>query len=250
MEVSTLILAWLLAFILGVLVGKAKRVPAGKAVATLPTADSVQFLMRSRRSVFPKDYSGSALPRNIVLRALEAANWAPTHGKTEPWRWVVFEGPTAIARLLALKRDGISMMLEGDARVAALAKASKKEKELLKCSHIVAICCKRVPNAKGTLMPEWEEMAAVACAVQNLHLALHAEGGGVGYWSSGGVDGGWADAPAVREFLGMDGYQGQSGWARDKVLGWFHIGRAAPETVANYKARRGPIDGKVTWVTE
>ncbi len=27
--------------------------------------------------------------RETIEQLLEAANWAPTHGKTEPWRWVV-----------------------------------------------------------------------------------------------------------------------------------------------------------------
>lgn len=30
--------------------------------------------------------------------------------------------------------------------------------------------CRRAPNANGKLMPEWEDMSAVACAVQNLHM--------------------------------------------------------------------------------
>lgn len=36
--------------------------------------------------------------------------------------------------------------------------------------------CRRAPNANGKLMPEWEDMAAVACAVQNLHFMATALG--------------------------------------------------------------------------
>ena len=55
-------------------------------------------------------------------------------------------------------------------------------------------------------MPEWEETAAVACAVQNMHLTLTAEGL-AGYWSSGGVMGdcAWANAPETLQLLGMTG---------------------------------------------
>ena len=55
-------------------------------------------------------------------------------------------------------------------------------------------------------MPEWEETAAVACAVQNMHLAFTAEGL-AGYWSSGGVMGdcAWANAPETLQLLGMSG---------------------------------------------
>ena len=59
---------------------------------------------------------------------------------------------------------------------------------------------------EGKLMPEWEETAAVACAVQNMHLTLTAEGL-AGYWSSGGVMGdcAWANAPETLQLLGMSG---------------------------------------------
>ena len=43
-------------------------------------------------------YSGALTltsPRSSQLM-LEAANWAPTHGKTEPWRFVVLDRAAAI----------------------------------------------------------------------------------------------------------------------------------------------------------
>ena len=38
--------------------------------------------------------------REMIEQLLEAANWAPTHGKTEPWRWVV------------LSEDGLQDMIK------------------------------------------------------------------------------------------------------------------------------------------
>ena len=49
-------------------------------------------LIRSRRSVFPKDYTGEKVDDAIIQQLLENANWAPTHKLTEPWRFVVFTG--------------------------------------------------------------------------------------------------------------------------------------------------------------
>ena len=64
--------------------------PPPKAESTATPA-SVGALMRARRSIFPKDFaSDPQIPREAVERALACANWAPTHGKTEPWRFVVF----------------------------------------------------------------------------------------------------------------------------------------------------------------
>lgn len=45
-------------------------------------------------------------------------------------------------------------------------KWSRKRKERQRCSCMIAIGMKRVPNSKGRFMPEWEEIAAVASAVQ------------------------------------------------------------------------------------
>ena len=104
---------------------------------------------------------------------------------------------------------------------------------------------KRVTNAKGSLMPEWEETAAVSCAVQNLHLMLTCEGY-AGYWSSGGVAGdcAWANSDEVREMLGMTGEcQGEP----DRVLGFFHVGAVTPEGAAKYRGKRGALDDKVAW---
>ena len=57
--------------------------PAG---VSLPGPNATAALIRQRRSIFPKDFSAEhRLPLNVIEEMLEAANWAPTHGKTEPW---------------------------------------------------------------------------------------------------------------------------------------------------------------------
>ena len=43
--------------------------------------------------------------RSALEQMLEAANWAPTHGKTEPWRFVV------------LSEDGLQEMISITDRV-------------------------------------------------------------------------------------------------------------------------------------
>lgn len=46
--------------------------------------------------------------RNIVEQILEAANWAPTHGRTEPWRFVVLS-PTALQEMIWITHKVCSM---------------------------------------------------------------------------------------------------------------------------------------------
>ena len=54
---------------------------------------------------------------------------------------------------------------------------------------------------------------------------------------------GWADEAAVRTALGMDG---ECDGQQDKVIGWFHVG--ASDKAASYRARRGAVEEKVTWI--
>ena len=61
-------------------------------------------------------------------------------------------------------------------------------------------------------IPAEEEVMAVACAVQNLHLSAAAEGLG-GFWSTAPV----YDIPEVRSFFGFAGED-------DRYLGIFYIG--------------------------
>jgi len=223
------VLAYLLASVaLGALValacssGRPSGAPASEA---LPSAPSVAQLISTRRSIFPKDFTGRIPSRALIERALDAARWAPTHGKTEPWRFIVFHGAESIARWHALKLEALRATLAGPELEAALAKATKKEKELKNVGAIIGLGVKRVHNAKGALMPQWEELAALACAVQNLHLYLHASGW-AGYWSSAGCLHGWADAPSVKAFVGLDG---ECDGEPDQCAGWFFVGEKRPE---------------------
>ena len=137
-----------------------------------------------------------------------------------------------------------------------LTKLEAKGRQLRNCSALIAICLKRVPNTKGKLMPEWEEVAAVAASVQNMWLVLASQGAGLGgYWSSGGCadfNEGWGNSPEAKEMFGMDGEcKGQP----DRVLGVFHVG-VTKET--RYEQLTGPKYGRkptgewasrVTWLS-
>ena len=47
------------------------------------------WTLRPSVGVRPTRSSHSQVPRDVMERCLEAANWAPSHGKTEAWRFVV-----------------------------------------------------------------------------------------------------------------------------------------------------------------
>ena len=67
----------------------------------IPTAEQTFNLIKSRRSITPKDYVlGGNVSTKDLHKMLEAANWAPTHGRTEPWRYVVIQGGAAVSAYL------------------------------------------------------------------------------------------------------------------------------------------------------
>mmetsp|Transcript_128155 Transcript_128155/g.246918 ORF Transcript_128155/g.246918 Transcript_128155/m.246918 type:complete len:145 (-) Transcript_128155:68-502(-) len=117
-------------------------------------------------------------------------------------------------------------------------KQPKKTKDIAKCSHIIAISMKRQANPEK-LMPEWEEIAAVSCAVQNAHI-LACQLGVAAYWSSGGIEGPLITAE-VRKLLQLeDG---------DKCLGLLYVGKANPEAwqKSRERASRSCITEKTLW---
>ena len=64
-----------------------------KVETEMPSARQTFNLIKNRRTVTPKDYlSGGRITDEDLNTILEAANWAPTHNKTQPWRYVMLSG--------------------------------------------------------------------------------------------------------------------------------------------------------------
>lgn len=212
----------------------------------LPSPLQMHNLILQRRSVFPKDYSGQKVPIEVIKDILCATNWAPTHGNTQPWRFVVV-GQNKLAEMNVLKRKIAIAGMDSTEEIESFEKKmDSKEKNLVNVSVAIFICVKRVKSTKGKLMPMWEEMASVSMAVQNLHLQLttYRSQGYCGYWSSGGYNG-WLNAPETKKILDMNGsIDGEE----DKVMGIFYIGHCDPEKIDKYNSKRKPIGEKVTWL--
>lgn len=143
------------------------------------TPKSVLELIQRRRSIFPKQYTGNAVPTHIIDDMLEAARWAPTHRLTEPWYFVVFETPDGRQQLGQFMAN--QYMASTDPTKFLQTKYDKKIRSARQSSQIIAICMK--VHDKN---PVVEEVCSVAMAVQNMHLVATAHGIGA-YWSSGGI---------------------------------------------------------------
>ena len=189
---------------------------------------NVSGIIRQRRSVKPTFMDPEKpVDATLVDTLLENANWAPTHGLTEPWRFTVFTGSA---------RQKLAGFLQGLYQVLTPAHAFTKEKHEklgrnpLLAPVVLAICMQRGNNAK---IPELEEVEAVACAVQNLHLSASAAGLG-GFWSTPPI----LSSAEMRAFLGLGD--------KDACLGLFYLGWPK-EGVTLPESRRSPMNDKVTW---
>lgn len=164
-------------------------------------AEILEDIIKSRRSIFPKDYTAEAIPQDVLDKILESANYAPSHKKTNPWRFRIFQG---------LEKTELGETL------AELYKATTSPETFLEKKYIDI--SDKVSKANTVLsivsdfsgkVPEWEEVAATAMAVQNMYLMATANDVGC-YWSSPGM------IHHIGEYLQLK--------ENEKCLGFFYMG--------------------------
>lgn len=160
--------------------------------------------MKDRRSISPEMFSGRQVHREQIELMLTNATWAPTHGMTQPWRFTAYVGE-------GMKKIG--PMLPAWYQKFAGPSFSSGKFEKLKArgeavTALIAIGMEPDPNGR---ISEADELAAVACAVQNLHLTATAYGIG-GFWSSPK----FISQPEVLKFVGLS--------EKGKLLGLFYLG--------------------------
>jgi nitroreductase len=186
------------------------------------TVETINQIIRSRRSIFPASYIQKEIPQEIISNILENANFAPTHKLTEPWRFSVFTGD-GLNHLAGFFTERYRKITPPESFSQARYDAAGEK--VLKSGCVIVINM----ETHAEKIPEWEEVAAVACAVQNMWLTATAYGIG-SYWSSPGV------LKELGEFLQLPENQ--------KCLGLFFMGY---HDAAEVPARRTPIEEKITW---
>jgi nitroreductase len=165
----------------------------------------------------------------LVERALQAADWAPSHGETEPWRFTVYTGDSRHAL-----GDAFAEAYRLDAGEDGFKQASYEANRDRAVSAPVWISIGMEPalRSDGSLkMTEEDEVIAVGCAVQNLHLVANAMGL-AGMWLSKNV----FIHPHVAEFVGIA--------PPARLLGFFFLGWPAIPWPAG---ERRPLAEKVRW---
>ncbi|HTE08210.1 MAG TPA: nitroreductase family protein, partial [Flavitalea sp.] len=132
--------------------------------------NSISQIIKKRRTVKPDRMNGNHIEDEVIQELVALGDWAPTHAKTEPWRFVVY-GPQQ-AKSFAITHAEMYKTFTGEAVFT-----QQKYNNLLNLgngvSHIVIVWMKRIPNHK---IPESEEIAATACAIQIILLGATEKG--------------------------------------------------------------------------
>ncbi len=156
--------------------------------------------IRTRRTVHK--YRPGPVPDTVIEAALEAGHLAPCHKLTWPWRFTVVSGAT---------RE----------RIPGIALEVKLRKSRLSAEQVAALEAK-VGNPGGLIVVSLrrceapfrarEDYAAAACAIQNMLLAIHAQGYGA-KWGTGEL----TRAPQTYTLLGIDE-------AVEEIIGFVWLG--------------------------
>lgn len=172
----------------------------------------------TRRTVH--EYSTAPIPEGALERAFEAALAAPNHRMTEPWRFTRV-GPTTRQRLVEIS---LRQKL-GPGTAPRPEVVNKTQRKMLDPAELVVVSRVRCDDPDV----EREDYAAVACAIQNLTLALWAEG----------VASKWSTGQVTRE---SDSYTALGISEQDEeIVGFVWVGMPAKPTPKT-KRRKGVAD--------
>lgn len=186
----------------------------------------INELIRERRTIYPEQFSDRKVHREQIEVILTNAQWAPTHGNTQPWRFKVFMGDEHKQNLSQFLGKTYLELTPVEAQNDM--KLAKMMRRPTLSSVVIAVSMERQAEEK---ILEIEEIEAVACAIQNMHLTCTAYGLG-GFWSTPKL----IYSPQMNTFLGLN--------EKDKCLGLFYIGYPAIEWP---KAHRRPLDYTTEW---
>lgn len=185
---------------------------------------SVTEIIKARRATPPGMLMKKEISKEVIEELLENASWAPNHKKTEPWRFKVYTGDSK--QKLAEDCYRILEAKHTEGYPVAEDKIAKFVGNLQKVPVAIAIIVQIDPSKR---LPEWEEVAAVSMAVQNMWLTTTEKGLGA-FWATPGF------MELFDEVLEI-----QSG---QKILGFFYVG----EIMMDYPSPgRGDVSALTEW---
>ncbi len=180
----------------------------------------------NRRSTKLADFNGKPIDDLKILQLLELANWAPSHGLTEPWRFIVYSGE-AVRQFCGQQAEQYRQATPPDKFVPAKYEKQVHNGDL--ASHLILVYMQRGANPN---IPAVEELCATAAAADNILLGAEALGIAV-LWSTGGT----VLQPVMKEYLGLG--------PEDVILGLLYLGYTDEP---RRPGKRTPIAEKTKWI--
>ena len=170
------------------------------------------------------------VPEELIEQVLEAGTWAPSHHRTEPWRFFVLTGSgrkplgETLAKIQERKMDDP----ESETNQKKLEATKQKP---YRAPVVIAVAVEPSDNPK---VIEQEEHGAVYAAIQNMLLAAHELGLGT-YWRTGAP----AYDPEMRELFGLS--------EKGEVLGFVYLGYPKKELP---EGKRKPVGEVTKWIRD
>jgi nitroreductase len=184
----------------------------------------IEDIIRNRRTVKPAKMNGQLIPDDIIDTMLEMGDWAPTHGRTEPWRFIVFDHDNAVS---FCRQHAELYKSETSEEKFLSATYEKLLRQADMVSHLIIVYGEFGTNPK---IPREEEIAAVSACIQNLLLYATAKGVS-SFWSTGGMT--YTDKLKELLNINVNGY----------LSGLLYFGYSSEVSTAG--SRKLPVSGKV-----
>ncbi len=187
-------------------------------------SDLVLEAIRSRRNV--REFTDEPVAVDDLKTIIEAATWAPNHRHTEPWRFIVLAKDGEVRKHVAqIVHDWTYENIKNPNQERRINSSAAAQQEILDSPAFMYVYACEGPNEEVTK----ENYAATACAVQNLLLAAHSLGLGVG-WTTG--------KPCLADVGTAIG--AEPDW---QIVGALYIGYPAEKP----EAKRAPVDEVTLW---
>ncbi|WP_435262559.1 nitroreductase family protein [Tenacibaculum sp. nBUS_03] len=182
-------------------------------------------VIQNRRSHYAYDFIDKKISKDTIEKIVNNGIWAPTHKLTQPWRFVVLEGEhhKDLGKYMANYYREIYTEEEFSNQRFEETKSYPEKATLL-----VLI----FQPSKRSNLPEWEEIAAISCAVQNMWLSCTSLNIG-SYWDTG-----IATINYINDSITLED--------NEKCLGVFYMGYLKDD-LPKVNRKRKPLSKKISW---
>lgn len=187
----------------------------------------LQEIIHQRHTTKPARMNGEQIDDSVILQLLQLADRAPTHARTEPWRFMIYRGESLLRFCEA--HAGL-YWAHTDPDVRNQEKYEKIRNQYKTVSHLIITVMKRTEAAR---IPAEEEYAAVCAAVEHILLGCEALGLAA-IWSTGGM----THKAAFRSFLNLA--------EQDRVVALIFVGKSDERLPP--VLRRIPLEEKINWI--